>query len=114
HKKNRVASGLFAAEGAEVLGRARALGWRPQHFIWRVGAELRELLAWAESAGARCHAASEGIIGLLTSQGNPPDCLALFEQRWLKLAPAPSKDGLWIALQDIRDPGNLGTIIRTA
>jgi TrmH family RNA methyltransferase len=37
--------------------------------------------------------------------------LATFKQRW---QPHPGKDGLWLALEDIRDPGNLGTIIRTA
>ena len=37
--------------------------------------------------------------------------LATFKQRW---QPRPSKTGLWLALEEIRDPGNLGTIIRTA
>ena len=41
----------------------------------------------------------------------PHEVLATFKQRW---QPHPGKDGLWLALEDIRDPGNLGTIIRTA
>jgi RNA methyltransferase, TrmH family len=35
----------------------------------------------------------------------------VFKQRF---QPHPSKDGLWLALDEIRDPGNMGTIIRTA
>ncbi len=51
------------------------------------------------------------IIATLSSQNNPPGILGVFRQRWAKeLTP----NGLWLALEDIRDPGNLGTIIRTA
>src|SRR5690606_39704754 len=39
----------------------------------------------------------------------PNECLALFK---MKDVNQPSKIGLKIALNDVRDPGNLGTIIR--
>ena len=35
----------------------------------------------------------------------------MFRQRW---AETVKPDGVWVALEDMRDPGNLGTIIRTA
>jgi TrmH family RNA methyltransferase len=40
----------------------------------------------------------------------------VFEQRWAsELAVGQAaRDALWVALEAIRDPGNLGTIIRTA
>ena len=42
--------------------------------------------------------------------------MAVLPQRWLD-APDPARvprDALWLALEEVRDPGNLGTIIRTA
>ncbi len=50
-------------------------------------------------------------MSVLSAQNNAHDVLATFKQRW---QPHPGKTGLWLALEDIRDPGNLGTIIRTA
>jgi TrmH family RNA methyltransferase len=41
--------------------------------------------------------------------------MAVFEQRWSQLpdAPAEASEATWLALEEVRDPGNLGTIIRT-
>jgi hypothetical protein len=33
---------------------------------------------------------------------------------WRRSAPSPAPDDTWVALDRVRDPGNLGTIIRTA
>lgn len=45
----------------------------------------------------------------MSSMTTPPDCLAVFEMPTWKLSDV---SGLILALDDIRDPGNLGTIIR--
>lgn len=45
----------------------------------------------------------------ISSLTTPNTCLAIFEQK--KTSPIPDK-GLIVALDDVRDPGNLGTIIR--
>ena len=50
-------------------------------------------------------------MSAVSAQKNPPHVLATFHTKWLPKAEAT---GLWLALEDIRDPGNLGTIIRTA
>jgi TrmH family RNA methyltransferase len=58
---------------------------------------------------------TEAVLGKLASKDNPQNVLAVFHQRW---APVPeaariaNKD-VWLALEEVRDPGNLGTIIRT-
>jgi RNA methyltransferase, TrmH family len=51
------------------------------------------------------------LMAELSGQNNPLSVLATFRQRY---QPHPGKDGVWLALEEIRDPGNLGTIIRTA
>jgi TrmH family RNA methyltransferase len=51
----------------------------------------------------------------LASKDNPQSMLGVFRQRWAD-APKPAavaKDQCWLALEEVRDPGNLGTVIRT-
>lgn len=45
----------------------------------------------------------------ISSLTTPNDCLAIFKMKEDKL---PQRNGLKIALDNVRDPGNLGTIIR--
>jgi TrmH family RNA methyltransferase len=57
---------------------------------------------------------SEKVLGAITRRDNPQMVVGVFEQRYIPLAqvrPAPRE--LWLALDRVRDPGNLGTIIRT-
>ena len=72
--------------------------------------------AWAEGAGAECLEVSEAVLGKIAAKDNPQTVLGVFEQRWAA-APVPEKipaGALWVALEGVRDPGNLGTIVRTA
>jgi TrmH family RNA methyltransferase len=73
-----------------------------------------ELLEWARGARAECLEVSSAVLGKLAGKDNPQTVLGVFEQRWRE-APAPGElaDATWVALEAVRDPGNLGTIIRT-
>jgi RNA methyltransferase, TrmH family len=102
-KKARREHSLFIAEGLQMLERAAACGWTPEHYI----ATKPE---WIWDAHKPL-IVSDKIMSSLSALNNAHDVLATFRQRW---QPHPGKDGLWLALEDIRDPGNLGTIIRTA
>ena len=73
-----------------------------------------DLLAWCRASGGRCLLASSAVMKAVSAQENPADCVALFQQQWLDALPPVPNDALWLALEGIRDPGNLGTIIRTA
>lgn len=102
-KKYRQETGLFVAEGEKVLDRARHLGWTPDTLVSTAPAP-----SWGD---ARLLEVTPEIMTSLSAQKNPPTVLGVFCQRWQdRVAP----DGLWLALEDLRDPGNLGTIIRTA
>ena len=51
----------------------------------------------------------------LDGTGRSQTVLAVFDQRFLPLADLrPETSPCWVALEQVRDPGNLGTIIRTA
>lgn len=116
----RKETGLFVAEGASLLVTAREHGFTPETLLFRAGSAAsgiaRGLVEGALKAGAECLEVSEAVLGKLASKDNPQSMLGVFRQRWVEAPPAakvaPSQ--LWLALEEVRDPGNLGTILRTA
>ncbi len=119
-RKVRKETGLFVAEGASLLVTAREHGFVPEILVYRAGTAgsgiARGLVAWALEAGAECLEVSEAVLGKLASKDNPQSMLAVFRQRWADAPAAARIEGarLWLALEEVRDPGNLGTILRTA
>ena len=67
-------------------------------------------------AGAEVLEVSRDVLEKLASKDNAQTMMGVFEQRWAN-APKPAtvhREETWLVLEEIRDPGNLGTIIRTA
>jgi TrmH family RNA methyltransferase len=119
-RKARRETGLFVAEGASVLVTARDAGWTPRMLAFLAASAASGiaggLLKWAQGAGAECLEVSEAVLAKIAAKDNPQTMLGVFEQRWGP-QPAPdavADDAVWVALEGVRDPGNLGTIIRTA
>jgi TrmH family RNA methyltransferase len=118
-RKARRETGLFLAEGTSLIITAREHGWTPRTLIVGPdggGGAARDLVDWALRSGADCLEVSAAVLAKIAAKENPQSLMAVFEQRW---SPPPSPaavraDALWIVLEQIRDPGNLGTIIRTA
>ena len=52
------------------------------------------------------------ILEKISRRENPQTVLGVFEQRFTPLTEMP-RDGVLVALEQVRDPGNLGTILRT-
>jgi RNA methyltransferase, TrmH family len=102
-KKFRRETGLFVAEGWDMLDRARKAGWLPEHLL-----STEPISAWGAIEPLLV---SDKVMASLSGLNNPHTALATFRQRF---ATGISRKGVWVALEDMRDPGNLGTIIRTA
>ena len=102
-KKGRREAGLFLCEGHAMLERAEAMGYVPEHLI-----ATKRPFIFDE---VKPFIVTDKLMAELSAHNNPQEVLATFKQRW---QPHPSKEGTWLALEEIRDPGNLGTIIRTA
>lgn len=114
-RKDRKESGEFLAEGAKVIATARDKGWRPKTLFvadseGKTGIVL-EVLEWARGAGATCVSVNDKIAEALSARDNPQSLIGVFAQRWA--TPPASPTQTWVALEEVRDPGNLGTIIRT-
>ncbi len=118
-RKVRKETGLFVAEGASLLVTARDHGFAPETLVYRAGAAAsgvpRALVAWALQCGCGMSGGVRGGAGKLASKDNPQSMLAVFRQRWAPLPDVASvgRADAWVALEEVRDPGNLGTIIRT-
>lgn len=119
-RKARKETGLFVAEGTSILITARDHGFVPETLVYRAGSassgHAQGLVAWALASGAECLEVSEAVLGKLAAKDNPQSMLAVFRQRWAEPPSANRvpREAVWLALEEVRDPGNLGTVIRTA
>ena len=90
-RKARRETGLFVAEGASLLVTARDAGWKPRVLVFLAGSAAggvaRDLVQWAEDAGAECLEVSQAVLGKLAARDNPQTMLGVFEQRWAPLPP---------------------------
>lgn len=118
-RKVRKETGLFVAEGVSILITARDMGFQPDILVYQAGSAApgipKGLVDGALKAGVECLEVSPAVLEKLAAKDNPQTMLGVFRQRWAD-PPAPSALGaqdMWLALEEIRDPGNLGTILRT-
>jgi TrmH family RNA methyltransferase len=90
-KKHRERSGLFAAEGEDLVEAAEAAGWEPE-LLLVAGIDVEpELLASVSALGSGAR-----VVGV-------------YRQRWS----APG-GALSVYLHGVHDPGNVGAVIRSA
>ena len=118
-KKHREETGLFMAEGLKLVIDALDLGWKLKILVIAKAALDKPLAvkttARAVASGALVLEASEKVIGAITRRDNPQGVIGVFEQKWQSLRDiSASGEDVYIALDRVRDPGNLGTILRTA
>lgn len=118
-KKARDESKTFLAEGLKLVIDALDRGWTIRTLVYAKAGKGKPLVekvaARTVAAGGLVLEVSEKVMSSITRRENPQMVAAVFEQRWTPLKEIqPKGSETWIALDRVRDPGNLGTIIRTA
>lgn len=117
-KKHRAESGLFIAEGARTVIEALELGAGLKVVAYLEAARGEPHVARIAEAviktGGMCLEVSAEVLERLSRRDNPQTVIGIFAQGWKELAATAKTHDRLLALEQVRDPGNLGTILRTA
>ena len=117
-KKGRRSEGLFLAEGLRILTEAKDSGRLPEIVAFSPeGARhplAAEIIDATEAAGGEAIETTPDILSKMSGKDNPQMLLGAYRQPDASIQRIErSKAPLWIAAQALRDPGNIGTILRT-
>ncbi|KIQ04606.1 RNA methyltransferase [Agrobacterium tumefaciens] len=118
-KKGREETGTFMAEGLKLVIDALELGWTIRTLVYAKNAKGKALVEQVATktvaSGGLVLEVTEKILSSITRRDNPQMVVGIFDQKWTNLRDIQPESGqTYIALDRVRDPGNLGTIIRTA
>ncbi len=117
-KKFRREEGLFLAEGLRILTEARDSGRLPEIIVYSTESAKHplalEIIAATEAAGGDAVETTSDILSKMSGKDNPQMLLGAYRQPATNLQKIDrSTAPLWIVAQALRDPGNVGTILRT-
>lgn len=117
-KKARRTEGLFLAEGLRILTDARDSGRLPEIIAFSAEggrhALAAEIIEATEAAGGEAVETTTDILAKMSGKDNPQTVLGAYRQLETSLAAIDRNTApLWIVAQALRDPGNIGTILRT-
>ncbi|MBQ6479908.1 MAG: RNA methyltransferase [Anaerolineaceae bacterium] len=117
-RKEQKRTGLFYMEGTRIVGEALEKGAEIEMLV--VCPELlktdysMELWQKAQKQGLDIFEVSRPVFESLAVKENPQGLAAVAKARFFSLDDLDTTHGIIVALTEIADPGNLGTIIRTA
>jgi len=101
-KKHRFANQLFFAEGVKVIQELVKSNFELEH-LYTTNEDFNDIASHKRSI------ISENELNKISALATPNTCLAVFK---IPLESKIIESGLVVALDSIRDPGNLGTILR--
>lgn len=119
NRNERDRAGVFFVEGIRQVSEAAQSGGAIAELI--VASDLLrsefalDLVERQQRSGMPVLQVSAEVFASISDRDHPQGLAALARQRWGKLEDVDVRpDSLWVALDSVADPGNLGTILRTA
>lgn len=118
-RKGRQRFGQFFAEGTRLLEEAQRAGWRPERVFYvpqrlRTPRDSALLQGWLKRK-VLCLEMEESLFLQLADTESPQGILAIFPQRLTPLRDLqPTAGSRYLLLEGLKDPGNVGTLLRTA
>jgi TrmH family RNA methyltransferase len=118
-RKHRREQGAFLVEGIQPVWRAVAAGWEIEALLidpgLRPDSPAAAMVTDQEAQGVRVARFSSDLFQRLSSREGPAGLAAIVRSRQVSLDDLPiASDSVFVALHRIGNPGNLGTIVRTA
>ena len=116
-KKHRKREGLFLAEGLRILTEARDAGALPEILVLADDARphplAETLIAQTLAAGGDVVRTSADILAKISGKDNPQALVGVYRDRPTALSAIDRLAApIWFVAQAMRDPGNLGTLLR--
>ena len=117
-KKHRKASGKFLAEGLRLLADGRECGHLPETLVLSSARQPHPLLDAIEAdvsgGGGEVIETSPDILTKITGKSNPQAVAGVYAEFDTALSNIDrDRSEIWLVAQELRDPGNLGTMLRT-
>jgi TrmH family RNA methyltransferase len=100
-RKHREREGLFATEGEDLVEAGLAVGAEPRFLLVAAGSGLAGALGGEE--------VDPELLSAASALGSGTRAIAVWPLRWAERAEAPC-----LYLHGVGDPGNVGTIVRSA
>ena len=117
-RKRRKETGLFMAEGLRTIIEGMELGADLRTLVYLTTLKDRpdifKAREYCDACGGEALEVSEQVLEKISHKDNPQSVIGVFTQRFKTLADIdPKSSKCWVILEEVRDPGNLGTIMRT-
>jgi TrmH family RNA methyltransferase len=117
-KRHRRDSGQFLAEGLRILTEARESGRVPRTLFFADASAghplVGALVEAVEAVGGEALETTVDILSKLSGKDNPGAVLGVFDEFAAGLDDLDRGAAtIWLVAERLRDPGNLGTILRT-
>lgn len=112
--KGRREARAFAAEGPTLLDEALRSGMQPREVYATAAGLARIDGAGLEAAGAAVYTVTDKVFGRLTDLETPTGVLTVFTLPEHALADVLARPGPVLLLAGVSDPGNAGTLLRSA
>lgn len=117
-KRHRREQRQFLAEGLRILTEARETGRLPQTLFYAAASAghplVHALSIDVEAAGGESIQTTPDILSRLSGKDNPQAVVGVYDEFSGALESLDrTASGIWLVAERLRDPGNLGTILRT-
>ncbi|WP_370931466.1 TrmH family RNA methyltransferase [Bartonella sp. DGB1] len=118
-KKNREKQNLFVAEGLKIIIEALENNWEITNLLFTPNKNLSplldEVILKIKNQGALIISTTPQILSSISRRDNPQTVIGIIKRKIQNLTELNTNNNFnLLALDRIKDPGNLGTIIRTA
>jgi RNA methyltransferase, TrmH family len=109
--KARRKEGKIALEGVRLIRDACKQGLQPDFILYTPGKADADLMTFLEERGAKTFAVADDILRHVSDTEQPQGVVGVFPMPTPELPAQPARV---LIVDNLRDPGNLGTMLRTA